>query len=97
MMYERTGTTKESEATLSSVAAVRHRDDLEQVPVRVVPVEAAAAVVGADLPFAAPVGVGPVRQAPVDDAGVNTVEVVVADQERIVLARRNPVVVGVVE
>ncbi len=80
-----------------SFSAIRHGDDLEQVAVRVVPVESPAAVVRVDPTFLPAVRVGPVGQAAFDDAGVDGVEVVIVDQERVVLPRGNPVVVCVVE
>src|SRR5262249_22686306 len=69
----------------SRAAAVRASDHLEEVAVRILEVHAAAAVVAIDLAGPALHRVGPVLEAALSDAAVHVVEVVFADQERVVL------------
>ena len=81
----------------SAPAAVRHREDLQDVPVGVVPVEPATAVLVVDLAGLPVERVGPVRQAALLDAAVDGVELLLGDQERIVLRVRLALGVGDVE
>src|SRR4029450_7951863 len=78
-------------------AAVGAGDDLQEVAARLLPVDPAAAVVGVDLARPPPAGVGAVGQPALPDAAEDLVELVLADQERIVLGVRRPVVVGEVQ
>src|SRR4029077_2616034 len=71
----------------SGAAAVGSGQDLEQVPVRILEVQAAAAVAPVDLPALAAAGVGPVVDPAVADAAEDRVELLLADQERVVLRR----------
>jgi hypothetical protein len=66
-------------------ATVGHREDLEDVPVGVEPVEPAAAVPGVDLLCHPAFGIGPVREPAVEDPAVDLVEGGVVDEERVVL------------
>jgi hypothetical protein len=68
-------------------SAVRHRDDLQVMPVRVVPAESSATVLVVDLLRLSVERVGPVRQLARHDAPVDLVELVLADEERVVLLR----------
>src|SRR5918997_1694496 len=61
--------------------------DLQEVPVRVLEVDAPAAPSGVDLALPALVRVGPVRHAPRGDAPEDLVELGVTDQEGVVLRR----------
>jgi Transmembrane secretion effector len=70
-----------------AAAAVRARDDLQQMTVRVGKVDSAAAVVMVDLRRAAPARIGPVSGPLSLDPTEDHVEVVVGDQEGIVLGR----------
>src|SRR5262249_35096722 len=65
--------------------AVRAGDDLQEVPVRTLPVHPAAAVAGIDLIRPGPPGVGPVPQPTLPDAAEDGIELRLADQERVVL------------
>src|SRR6266568_5097674 len=82
-------------ARLGVAAAVRTGDDLHQVPVRVGEVDAATAVVAVDLAGPGPAGVRPVRHVAPGDPPEDHVELVLADQERVVLGR--DLSVGLVE
>jgi hypothetical protein len=62
------------------------------VTIGVLEVQAAAAVAVIDDAALAPAGIGPVSQALVADAGERRVELLVADQERVVLGRDGPAV-----
>src|SRR6478672_5351099 len=84
-------------ARSTSPAAVRDGEDLQAVPVGVVPVEAATTVVGVDLVRPVVERVGPPLQSAVPDAGVDLVELLLRDQERVVLRPGLPVVIGHVE
>src|SRR5262245_51493425 len=57
------------------------------MPVGVLEIDAAAAVVPADFAGAFPVGIGPVLEAPITDAGEDLVELFFADQKGVVLGR----------
>src|SRR3990172_1797141 len=63
------------------------RDDLEDVPARVIEVHAASAVVGVDLALQPVTGVGPVGEAARLDAAEDPVELVLAHEEGVVLRR----------
>src|SRR5512134_635931 len=69
----------------STAGAVRPRDDLEVVSVRIAPVQAATAVVAVDLAGLSMIRIGPVGKATIDDARVDRVEVGFAHEERVVL------------
>ena len=60
-------------------------------------VQAAAAVTVIDDAALAPAGIGPVGQALVPDAAEGSVELLVADQERVVLGRDRPAAFGEVQ
>jgi ABC transporter DrrB family efflux protein len=66
-------------------AAVGAGEDLQQVPVGVFEVQAAAAVAVVDGLALGPARIGPVGQVPLPDAVVGGVELDLADQERVVL------------
>lgn len=63
------------------------RQDFQSVAVRIVEVDAPAAVVVVDLAGAVVEGVRPVREARLPDPGEDRVEVVLGDEERVVLRR----------
>ena len=69
----------------SAAAAIRPGDDLEPVPVRVVPIDAAPAIGVVDPARLLLAGIGPVRQAALADAPEDSVELVLADEKRVVL------------
>ncbi len=60
-------------------------------------VQAAAAVTVIDDAAVAPAGIGPVGQALVPDTAEGSVELLVADQERVVLGRDRPAAFGEVQ
>src|SRR5262249_30052855 len=78
-------------------AAVRTREDLEQVAVGVAEVQAAASVVTIDLAAPRAARVGPIFDAALADASEDRVEVVLIDQKGIVLRRDLTVAVVEVE
>src|SRR5512144_1890613 len=84
-------------AAASAPAAVGARDDLQEVAARIFPVHAAPPVVRVDLTGAPACRVRPVRQSPRADATEDLVEAGLVHQERLVLRRDRPVVIGEVE
>src|SRR5438105_6496223 len=79
----------------NSAAAVRARDDLEEVAARVLEVHAAAAVVVVDLALLALARIRPVVEPALLDAAEDLVELLLADEERVVLLL--DLVIGVAE
>src|SRR5690606_14288450 len=75
-------------ALLDGAAAVRPRDDLEVVAVRIVEVEPAASVVAVDLARPRVHRIGPVFETALADPREDLVELVFADEERVVLDRQ---------
>src|SRR5262249_5194386 len=65
-------------------AAVRAREDLEQMAVWILEVHAAPAIAPVDLAGAALAGVGPVLEPPLANPAEDLVEIVLADQEGVV-------------
>ena len=82
---------------MSTAAAVRAGDDLEEMPAGILPIHPAASVIGVELARPAFEGVGPVRQAAFSDPIEDLVELRLADQKGIVLRMGCTVVVGEVE
>src|SRR5437763_2823980 len=76
---------------------VRAGDDLEEVSVRVPEVHASTAVVAVDLPPPPERRIGPVLEPPLGDPTEDLVELVLADEERVVLRRDLAVHVVIVE
>ena len=74
-------------------AAVGAGEDLEEVAVGVLEIDASAAVVPADFAGAFSVWIGPVLEPSIADAAEDLVEVVFADQKGIVLGRDLAVVI----
>jgi hypothetical protein len=72
-------------------------EDLEEVPVGVLEVDAAPAVAGVDLAGIVPVGIGPVGEPPLLDAPEDLVELALADEEGVVLGGDVAVTVDEVE
>ena len=70
-------------------AAVGPCEHLEQVPVGILEVDAAAAVVMVDLARPPSSRIGPVREPALSDAAEDGVELVLADEERVVLGVRS--------
>src|SRR3546814_20031502 len=70
-----------------AAAAVGPGDDLEEMPVRILEIEAAAAVVAIDLSRLRLPGIGPVGKLPVAAPTAYPVEFGFADQEGVVLWR----------
>src|SRR4051794_28201441 len=68
-------------------AAVRTREDLEVVAVRILEVEAAAAVATIDCVGLVMVGIGPVRQASIVDALEHLIELGLAYEESVMGVR----------
>src|SRR4026207_2421691 len=75
-------------------AAVRPGNDLQQVAIRVFPVQAAPAVVGVELTWTPPERVCPVSQSALFDPREDVVEIGLFDEECIVLRIGRPMVVG---
>src|SRR6476646_3853527 len=80
-----------------AAAAVGPGDDLQGVPVRIVPVHAPAPVVRVDRVRPAMARVGPVAQAALLDAAEDLVELSFADEEGVVRRNRLAVIVGEVQ
>src|SRR3546814_20670852 len=80
-----------------AAAAVGPGDDLEEMPVRILEIEAAAAVVAIDLSRLRLPGIGPVGKLPVADPTEYPVEFGFADQEGVVLWRHFALGIHVVE
>src|SRR5215211_3272232 len=72
-------------APSAAAAAVRTGDDLEEVPVGVVEVHPAPAVVAVDPPGLRLPGVGPVVDAALEHPAEDGVELLLAHEERVVL------------
>jgi hypothetical protein len=74
------------------------RDDLEQVAIRVVPVDASTTIAVIDLTRRALRWFGPVGDSPGRDPAVDSVELILADEKREMLRRDRPAApIGVVE
>src|SRR5687767_7637587 len=70
----------------SAATAVRTGDDLQPMPVRTLPIEAATPVPVVDLVRLTLEGVGPPRAAVTSQATENEVELLLTHEERVVLA-----------
>src|SRR5215213_576701 len=78
-------------------AAIGAGNDLQEVPAGVLPVDAAAAVIGIDLALGTSERVRPVDHAAFADSTKNLVEPVLVDEERIVLRVHRTMVVSEVQ
>src|SRR5438094_6395355 len=72
---------------MSAAAAIRPRDDLEQMTVGIFEIDTAAGIVVVDPEALMLTGIGPILELPLAQAAENLVEFVLAHQKRVMLGR----------